>query len=184
MTRVLRHFYSERGEGLLSSVVAIAILGVGITGLLSLLAATAYSAERSMSRNVATALADARIEVYRDTPYTQIRLQSTAIPTSPNDPYVTAHSRDETIPSSTGQVTGGSGSELACSTPTPSVCTPTQTVTGSDHQSYRVDTYIAYDTVSGGGTVKRVVVVVRSVRGSTVGSIAARAASAFDASSV
>ena len=168
----------------MSSLIAVTILGIGITGLLSLLASTAYSAERSMSRNVATTLADARMEVYRNTPYTQIRLLSTAIPTSPNDPYVTAHSSDETIPSSTGQVTGGSGSELACGTPTPSVCTPTKTVTGSDRRSYRVDTYIAYGTVSGGGSVKRVVVVVRSVTGSTVGRIVARATSAFDASSV
>ena len=178
-----RRARSERGESLMSLVIAMAVLAFGISALLSLLASTAYSAQRTQARDVATALADARMEEYRDTPYTSIRLESTLIPTG-TDPYVTAHSADETIPSSTGQVTGTSAGETACGSPTPTECAPTFTTTGSDHRSYRVDTYITYATVSGGGTVKRVVVVVRQVSNGAVGSILARATTAFDATSV
>src|SRR4051812_37338717 len=83
----------ERGESLMSLVIAMAVLAIGISALLSLLAATAYSAERAQARDVATALVDARMELYRNLPYTQIRLESTLIPTG-TDPYVTAHSGD------------------------------------------------------------------------------------------
>ncbi len=41
------------------------------------------------------------------------------------------------------------------------MCTPTQTVTGPDGRSYRVDTYIVWTTPSGGTAVKQVTVVVR-----------------------
>jgi hypothetical protein len=178
-----RRLRSDRGESLMSLVIAMSVLAIGISALLALLASTATSAQRAQARDVATALADARMELYRDTPYTQIRLESTLIPIG-TDPYVTAHSADGTIPSSTGQVTGISTGETACGSPTPSECIPTVTTAGSDHRSYRVDTYITYGAVSGGGTVKRVVVVVRSVTGTTVGPVLSRASSAFDASSI
>jgi len=163
--------------------IAMFVLAFGISALLALLASTAYSTQRAQARDVATALADARMELYRDTPYTQIRLESTLIPTG-SDPYVTANSSDETIPSSTGQVTGVSTGETACGSPTPTECTPRVTTVGSDHRTYRVDTYITYGTVGGGGTVKRVVVIVRGMTGTAVGGILSRATSAFDPSSV
>ena len=178
-----RRHRCQRGESLMSLVIAMSVLAIGISALLSLLASTAYSAQRTQARDVATALADARMELYRDVPYTQIRLESTLIPTG-TDPYVAAHSGDDTIPSSTGQVTGVSTGETACGSPTPSECTPTVTTIGSDHRSYRVDTYITYEAVSGGGTVKRVTVVVRPLTGTSLGGILARATSAFDVSSV
>jgi len=174
---------SDRGESLMSLVIAMAVLAIGISALLACLAATATSAQRTSGRDVANALADARMELYRDLPYTQIRLQSTLVPTG-TDPYVTAHATDATIPSSTGQVTGVSAGETACGTPVPSECMPTVTTVGSDHRSYRVDTYITYGAVSGGGTVKQVVVVVRPLSGTTVGGVVSRTSSAFDASSI
>jgi len=174
---------SERGESLMSLVIAMMVLAIGISALLSLLASTAQSAQRVQARDVGTALANARMELYRDTPYAQIRLESTLIPTG-SDPYVTAHSFDATIPSSTGQVMGASPGETACGSPVPSECMPTVTTLGTDHRNYRVDTYINYGAVSGGGTVKLVVVVVRSLTGTTADRIVSRAASAFDASSI
>jgi len=174
---------SERGESLMALVIAVCILGVGISALLSLLAATASSVQRSQGRDVATALANARMELYRNTPYAQIRLESMLIPTGA-DPYVTAHVADATIPSSTGEVTGASAGETACGSPTPPECMPRVTTLGTDHRNYRVDSYVTYGAVNGGGTVKLVVVVVRPLTGTTAGHVLSRATSAFDASSI
>jgi hypothetical protein len=48
-----------------------------------------------------------------------------------------------------------------CSAPVPVECKPTQTVTGPDNHQYRVDTYIVYQTLTGGRQLKRITVVVR-----------------------
>jgi len=57
----------------------------------------------------------------------------------------------------------------ACS-PLVAACTPSQTLTGPDGRSYRVDTYIVSVTPAGGTAVKQVTVVVR--RAGTTGTLA------------
>jgi hypothetical protein len=65
-------------------------------------------------------------------------------------------------------------------TPPTSATTASQTVTGPDNRSYRVDTYIVSSTPTGGRSLKTVTVVVRRVVDGTVGSVLAREASSFD----
>jgi hypothetical protein len=129
----------------------------------------------------ALTLADKQLELYNTLPNASIQLDASTIPTG-SDPYVTAHSSDSTIPPSTGQVTGGSGASCSSvSTPQPGCAT--QTVTGPDGRSYRVDTYIVSTQPNAGYTsraVKAVTVDVRSVTGGTVESIKARSFSAYD----
>jgi hypothetical protein len=60
---------------------------------------------------------------------------------------------------------------------------PTQTVTGPDHRSYRVDTYITYVTPTDGRQIKQVFVVVRNAALTTL-PILARNASTFDQSNI
>ena len=57
---------------------------------------------------------------------------------------------------------------------------PVQTLTGADGRSYRVDTYITWQTVAAGRQIKLVTIVVRDAADPS--KVWARAASAFDRS--
>ena len=90
---------------------------------------------------------------------------------------------DSTIPSSTGQITGAAVPAGSCTTPTtPQASCATQTVTGPDGRTYRLDTYIVSVTPPTGGSrpIKQVTVVARNVKNGVVGAIIARAQSAYD----
>jgi hypothetical protein len=68
----------------------------------------------------------------------------------------------------------------ACGTAPCTTKVPVQTLTGADGRSYRVDTYVTWQTVTAGRGVKLVTIVVRD--GSDLAKVWARTASAFDAS--
>ena len=65
-------------------------------------------------------------------------------------------------------------------TPPTTATTASQTVTGPDSESYRIDTYIVSVTPTGGRALKQVTVVVRGITAGTVGGVLARASSSFD----
>jgi hypothetical protein len=68
-----------------------------------------------------------------------------------------------------------------CPTNVPaSACDPSYTTTGADHRSYRVDTYLYFDTPSLGNQLKTVAVVVRKADSLTT--TYARVTSTFDPS--
>jgi hypothetical protein len=96
--------------------------------------------------------------------------------------YLTSGSGDSTYSSdsaySASQVTGSGCSPNT--TPPTSATTASQTVTGPDALSYRIDTYIVSTTPTGGRALKKVTVVVRKVTAGTVGTVLARASSSFD----
>jgi prepilin-type N-terminal cleavage/methylation domain-containing protein len=179
-----RRLADERGMGLVELLIAMTILAIAVGAMMSLYVATARSMQRAGQRGTALTLAEKQMELYRTVPFTQIRLDSTRIPTG-TDPYVTAHVFDATIPSSTGQAIGGQNGDAACPSPAVAACQPVQTMTGPDHRSYRTDTYIEYvgaDTTfthlapASGLTLKRVTIIARDAGTST---ILARASSTF-----
>jgi len=59
-------------------------------------------------------------------------------------------------------------------------CDPSYTTTGADHRSYRVDTYLYFDTPSSGQQLRAVTVVVRNA--DDVTGTLARVSSTFDSS--
>jgi type II secretory pathway pseudopilin PulG len=181
--RVRRLARDQRGESLIELMIALTFLAVALAALLSLLVSSNLSQQRAQRKGSAVALANARMELYRGIPYRSIRLAASTIP-SVSDPYATASASDASIPSASGQVVGGAGGETACGSPTPPECAATQTVTGADGRTYRVDTYVRAVATPAGGTVKQVTVVVRQVVNGTVGPILGRVMSAFDASSL
>ncbi len=148
------------------------ILTIGIGGLVSVFSASALSLHRTAERGTALTLAESQMEIYRTVNFTGIRLDTSLIPSSGSDQYVTGHSQDANIPPSTNQAAGGSNGDAACPDVSfPAACLPVQTVTGPDgaHQ-FKVDTYINYvnndatlsiRTPATGLTLKRVTVVVR-----------------------
>jgi Tfp pilus assembly protein PilV len=188
-----RRFGDTSGFGLVELIIAMFILTVAVSAMLSLYVSTATSMQRAGQKGTALALAEKQMETYRTVPFAGIRLDSTQIPTG-SDPYVTAHASDATIPSSSGQAAFDPSSQVAnyyvaCSSLPVAACQPVQTVTGPDHRSYRIDTYIEYvsaDTTfshvapASGLALKRVTVIVRDANST---SILARASSTFVSSS-
>jgi len=181
----------ETGQGLLELLIAMTILSIGVGSLLTLLAAGVVSLQRSQRSGTALTLAENQMELYRGVAFPYIRLSATALATVPGGSvYLTANSSDSTIPpgTSSGQVLDTTSGNQACTTADTTLCAPVQTVTGPDHHSYEIDTYIVQcpsasitACPSSADPVKQVFVVVRDAAKSTL-PIVARAASNFSSS--
>ena len=91
---------------LIELLIAMTFIVVAVGALMASYAASMVSLHRSGTEGTALTLADRQIEAYKSLPYDSIQLASSTIPGG-SDPYVTANSSDATIPSSTGQITGG-----------------------------------------------------------------------------
>jgi hypothetical protein len=171
----------ESGSMLIELLIAMTFIVVAVGALMSSYAAGIVSLHQSGRVGTALTLADRQMEAYKRLPYDSIQITSSTIPGA-SDPYVTANASDSTIPSSSGQVTGGSATGCTSSATAVAGCA-TQTWTGPDNEPYRVDTYVTSVTPSGGRAIKRVTVTVRQViSGSAATKIWARATSEFDQS--
>ncbi len=173
----------ESGSLLIDLLVAMTIMVIAVGAILSAYAAGYISLRDASTQGNALTLADKQIELYNTLPNASLKLDSSTIPTG-SDPYVTAHSSDSTIPSSSGQVTGATVAAGSCTSPTsPQAACAVQTVTGPDGRAYRVDTYIVAVTPNASYPSRidqSVTVVVRTDDGGTPGSIAARTSSVYD----
>jgi Tfp pilus assembly protein PilV len=153
----------EDGQTLVEMLIAMMFLTVGILALVAAYSSGYTALNRATRVSSATLVADAQMERFRALKYGAIQLNTSCGTTCTEDATFTGDSAY----SSTAQVTG-------CSSTTESTCLPTQTKTGPDGKSYRLDTYIEYSCVSGtyvsatscgSGNpypVKRVTLVVRS----------------------
>jgi type II secretory pathway pseudopilin PulG len=176
----------EDAQGLVELIVALTILAVGIGSLLTLLTSSALSLQRSDQKGTALVLAEKQLELYRGMSYKDIRLDQHSLDTlsgvDPTGIYMAASSvPNSSIPSGTGQLTDTAPGNVTTpcddSNPPPE-CLPVQIVSGPDHRSYRIDTYIhSGPPTSGGDDVATVYVVVRN--GATPSQILARTASTF-----
>jgi hypothetical protein len=164
------------------------ILSVGVAALVTLMAAGAVSLQRSDQKGTALTLAENQIELYRGVSYPYIRLSATQLASvSGGSPYMTGHSSDATIPpgSSASQVLDTTAGNQTCTVADTTLCAPVQTVTGPDHRSYEIDTYITQcpnvsitACSSSADPVKQVFIVVRDP-GRPASPIVARDASTF-----
>ena len=158
----------ESGIGLVELLIAMGILSIAISAQLSVFASSFTSLSRASMKGTAVTLADKQMETYRTVPYSCI--------------YLTSGSGDSTYSGdsaySASQVTAANCSPNA--TPATSATTSSQTVSGPDHRTYRVDTYIVTTTPTGGRALKKVTVVVRQVKNGAVAGVLAREASTFD----
>lgn len=110
------------------------------------------------------------LELYRALTYTAIALDPTSVPAVA--PYTTDRAY------SASQVTATCVSGSYASYPQ---CNASRTVTGPDHGTYRIDTYIVSRTPTGGRAVKLVTVVVRDTKALTTPALA-RQSTSFDQS--
>jgi prepilin-type N-terminal cleavage/methylation domain-containing protein len=161
----------ERGFGLIEMLAALVVLAVGILAVFAMFESGIRQLTRASTVTTAGALADKEMESYRAIQYASIGLPDTlvlaaAAPYSSDSAYSA---------SSTTRV-----NLVACGTAPCTTKVPVQTLTGADGRSYRVDTYVTWQTVGAGRQVKLVTVVVRD--GTDTSKVWARAASAFDRS--
>jgi type II secretory pathway pseudopilin PulG len=181
MAIVIRRLGRNDGQGLIELIVALTILAVGIGAVLTVLTGSALSLQRSDQKGTALTLAETQIELYRNLPYAEIRLDdaswSAAPLTNPADPYFTANASQTDVPSGakTGEVIDTAAGITACAATPPPECQAVRTVTGPDHRLYRIDTYVTDVTPTDNGKpppagtpvgnpLRRVTVVVRNAQ--------------------
>ena len=137
----------EHGFALVEMLIAIVVINIGLLAILLALTSGVTTLRRSAETSTASAVADKQLERYRAVTFASIYLDTAALAAT-----------DATYQADAAYA--GSQVNQACGTLT-AVCTPTQTVTGPDGRSYRVDTYIVPVTPAGGTAVKQITVVVR-----------------------
>jgi type II secretory pathway pseudopilin PulG len=147
---------------LVELLIAMIVLTIGILALVAAYSSGYVALNRATRVSSATLVADSQMERFRALQFSAIQLNTSCGASCTEDATFTG----DTAYSSTAQVTG-------CTT-TDATCLPTQTKTGPDGKSYRLDTYVEYSCVSGtfasatscgAGNpypVKRVTLVVRS----------------------
>jgi Tfp pilus assembly protein PilV len=144
---VIRRARKEQGFAMVEMLIAIVVINVGLLTILLALTSGMTTLRRSAESSTASALADKQLEKYRAVTFSSVFLDTSSL-SSTDSTYQSDSSYSATQVNQT------------C-TPLTAVCTPTQTVTGPDGHSYRIDTYIVYVTPAGGTAVKQVTVVVR-----------------------
>lgn len=159
----------EAGFGLIELMIAMTVLAIGILALFAMFESGIRSITRASTVTTAAALADKEMENFRAIRYTAIGLPESLV-TAAATPY----SSDPAFSASARVALD------ACGTAPCSTKVPVQTLPGADGRSYRVDTYITWQTVGAGRQVKLVTIVVRD--GTDVNKVWARTASAFDES--
>jgi Tfp pilus assembly protein PilV len=154
---------------LVELLIAMIVLTIGILALVAAYTSGYMALNRATRVSSARLVADQQMERFRAIQYSAIQL-GTPTGTCGSSCNVDSTYTSDTAYSSTAQVT-----TTTCAS-TVSTCLPTQTKTGADNKSYRLDTYVAYTCVSGTLStspsltcgsgypypVKRVTVVVRS----------------------
>ncbi len=137
----------QQGFALIEMLAAIVIINVGLLAILLALNSGMVTLRKSAESSTASAVADRQLERYRALAFAAIYLDTTSLAATDS-----TYQTDSAY--SASQVT------QTCA-PLAAACTPSQTVTGPDGRSYRVDTYIVWTTPAGGAPVKQVTVVVR-----------------------
>jgi hypothetical protein len=170
---MVKRLRDEDAFALVELLIAITLLNVAILTMLAAFESGVIALRRSSHTSTAATMADIRMELYRSLPYAAIGLDTTAPldATYDGDQAYTAPI-DATSPSCTGNPA--------------QQCLPIETIDRTspdspDHHDYRIDTYISYQTPTGGRQLKQVTVVVRD--GDNLATTYARETSTFDPSS-
>jgi type IV pilus modification protein PilV len=138
---------SQQGFALIEMLIAIVVINVGLLAILLALNSGMVTLRRSAETSTASAIADQQLERFRARAYAAIYLDTTSLAAT-----------DSTYQSDAAY--SASQVSQTCS-PLVAACTPSQTVTGPDGRTYRVDTYIVSVVPAGGAAVKQITVVVR-----------------------
>jgi len=158
---------------LIELLIAMTFVAIAVGALISVYASGVVTLRHASVEGNALALADKQMETFKTLPYSGLALTTGSIPGSglyvSSPPSNLTSTQQASITS--GQITGGS-------------VAATQTVTGPDNRTYRVDSYVfknAGDTNY--AEYIQVTIAVRLVSSGTAGAIRAQATSAFNSAS-
>jgi type II secretory pathway pseudopilin PulG len=171
----------ESGFGMLELLMAMVMLNVGILAIVAAFSSGNAALSRANRISTAGALANKQMEVYRGLKYGNIVFVTSewnaaiANSTYTADTAYTQNMLNPTAPKALVPTVA----TCPASVPT-TACDPSYTTTGADRRSYRVDTYLYFDTPSFGNQLRTVTVVVRNANDVT--RTFARATSTFDPS--
>lgn len=161
----------DGGFGLVELLIAMTVLLVGVLAVFVMFESGIITLKRASTRTTASALADAQMESFRAIEYDSIGLVEADVLLA-----AAPYSSDPAYQASPLNRVG----LLPCGVAPCTTKVPVQTLAGADGKSYRVDTFVTWQTVAGGRNVKRVTIVVRDA-GATAMTYA-RVATFFDAS--
>jgi type II secretory pathway pseudopilin PulG len=145
---------SEDGFLMVELVAAVVIISIALLALLGAYSLGYFAINSSGQTTQAGLLANNQLELYAAIPYASIGLDATTLASvKSTDPY---YSTDEAaLPGSGSDVTiSGCGSSAQCS--------PVQTITGGDHKTYKLETFIrmiANPSVSGTNRTEKIITV-------------------------
>jgi type II secretory pathway pseudopilin PulG len=184
VARLQKLLRAEGGFGLVELMIAMMIMNIGLIAVMAAFINGTTTTRRASRVATAGTLADSQMELYRALTYSAIALDSTRLAAVDNT-YKCESALGTSCPNtvtacSSGSCANGSVPTRTCSTVT-NDCDPSRTATGPDSGSYRVDTFITYQTPANGRQFKVVTITVRAVNdfGSAV---LARVSSSFDES--
>jgi type II secretory pathway pseudopilin PulG len=171
----------ESGFGLLELLMAMVMLNVGILAIVAAFSSGNSALARASRISTASALANKQMEAYRGLIYNNIVFTTAEWNAAVADSSYTADTTYQQNMASPTPPKALVPSVTSCPTNVPTTaCDPSYTTTGPDRKSYRVDTYLYYDTPTGGLQLKTITVVVRP--GTATSRVYARVSSTFDSS--
>jgi len=161
--------------GLVELLAAMAVLTIALLALLAGYGSAFTSLRLASQKTTASELANSQMELYRALPYGSIGLDDATVSaigddTSPS--YNALYSEDGAlagaIDTSGVQAPSGTVNDVTLanfsSVAPAQACAPVQTVTGNDHHSYQIESYVvdlqAASTTTGVSWTERVVTVV------------------------
>ena len=166
---------------MLELLMAMVMLNVGILAVVAAFSSGNAALYRSSRTSTAGALANKQMEAYRGLKYDNIVFVTSewtsaiANSTYTGDTVYQANMSNPVAPHALVTTVSTCPANVPAS-----ACDPSYTTTGADHRSYRVDTYLYYDTPTSGQQLRAVTVVIRNPDDLT--RVFARVSSTFDSS--
>ena len=166
---------------MLELLMAMVMLNVGILAVVAAFSSGNAALYRASRTSTAGALANKQMEAYRGLKYDNIVFVTSewtsaiANSTYTGDTVYQANMSNPVAPHALVATVGTCPANVPAS-----ACDPSYTTTGADHRSYRVDTYLYYDTPTSGQQLRAVTVVIRNPDDLT--RVFARVSSTFDSS--
>jgi Tfp pilus assembly protein PilV len=171
----------ESGFGMLELLMAMVMLNVGILAIVGAFSSGNLALARASRVSTGSTLANKQMEAYRGLKYDNILFITSEWNSATADSTYTSDTVYQQNMASPQAPKALVPTVTTCPANVPSAaCDPSYTTTGADHKSYRIDTYLYFDTPSLGNQLKTISVVVRD--GNNATSTYARVTSTFDPS--
>ena len=152
----------ESGFGMLELLMAMVMLNVGILAIVAAFSSGSTALARANRISTAGTVANKQMEVYRGLKYDNIVFITSEWNSAIADSTYTADTtyQQNMLNPVAPKAIVPTVTSCPANVPT-TACDPSYTTAGADHRSYRVDTYLYFDTPSFGNQLKTITVVIR-----------------------